>query len=97
MSNTNDSTTNNKSINSRGNDNSNNNNNNNNNTYQVWGTCTDHNDKNTNTTNTNKFYPHRDNFDPLQSNKPQIQIIGILIDEHDNNMILLPSTPPRKE
>ena len=35
------------------------------------------------TTNTNKFYPHCDNPDPLQSNKPQIQIIGIIIDIRD--------------
>ena len=41
---------------------------------------------NTNT-NTNKCYPHRNNFDPLQSNQPQIQIIGIIIDECDNEMI----------
>ena len=36
------------------------------------------------TTNTNKCYTHRDNFDPLQSNQPKIRIIGAIIDERDN-------------
>ena len=46
---------------------------------------TNHNNKDTTTNNnTNKCYTHRDNFDPLQSNQPQIQIIGIVIDERDN-------------
>ena len=66
-------------------------NNNNSNTYNYKGLHADDNNKGdtpilyaTNTTtNMNKFYPHYDNSDPLQSNKPPIQIIGIIIEEHD--------------
>ena len=76
-------------------------------TNQQQGWTTDDNNKGdvlvlfgTNTTNNiNKFYPHRDNFDPLQSNtninKPQIHVIGIIIDKRNNETVITTIHPSK--